>query len=166
MGIGVIRERDQRLNLSVTHDSVKVVGANHRDISQDPTYFLYQFAFGIGIRCLGNHRSMKGKVDTIQRSRLLQGRHNHITTALVNIGMDNATVCEANSDGGHQFYIVSLGTFHEAADKILRVCSKQRLPTLDMDSIHGVVLFQSKGVSLMMETGNTNSHFFPSLIKS
>jgi hypothetical protein len=80
--------------------------------------------------------------------------------------MDNATVSEANSDGGHQFYIASLGTLHKTTDKVLRVRTRKCLPALDMDGIHGIVLFQSKGVGLMMETGNTNSHLFPSLIKS
>jgi hypothetical protein len=104
---------------------------------------------------------MKGKVDTIQWSCLLQAGHNHITAALVNVGTDDTAVGEANSDGGNQFYIVSRGTFCKAADKTPRVCiRKQRLPTPDTDGIHGIVLFQSKSVGLVRETGDTNPHFF------
>jgi hypothetical protein len=109
---------------------------------------------------------MKGKVDTIQWSCLLQACHNHITTALVNFGMDDATVCEANSDGGNQFYVASLGTFHKATDKIHRLCTPKCLSALDMDGVHAIVLLHSKGVSLVPKTSDTNPHFLPSLIKN
>ena len=121
MGIGVIGERDQCFSLFITHDSMKIVSADHRDISQCPPRFLHQLAFSIGIGRLCDHRSMKREIDTIQRFRLLQAGHNHITTALVNFGVDDPTMGKANSDGGYQFYIGSLGTFHKTADKTLRL---------------------------------------------
>ena len=150
MGIGIIWEGNEQFDFLFAHDGVKVVGADHRNISQNFAHLPYQFAFSIGIGRFCDHRPVESEVDAIQRTRFLQGIHYHTAAALVYIRVDDTSAGKANSDRGDQFHVWMFYTFHKTTDKTPRMRAREQcFSSLYMNGIHGVILLWGEGVGLV-----------------